>query len=280
MKCQKASDAAILGVDSWSARMRAIFKLLLFLLTAVVFFLVMTPLYFPMQIWPHSTRIVVFFLLTLFNYWLCFFMGIKIKVSGEREDIESAKNEGSLLVSNHMSYLDAVIYAKTFCGSFVTSMEMKEMPFLGQITQVGGCLYVERRNKSNLSNEVKELTESLRHKNRVIVFPEATSTNGEEVIRFRRPLYRAAVDANAPIRPMTLNYRRVSGLPVTKENRDFVCWYDDMTFFDHLMNFFKQTSFEVEIYVHPVLETKDFEDHTELANLTHEIVSSKYDPIS
>ena len=38
-----------------------------------------------------------------------------------------------------------------------------------------------------------------------------------------------------------------------------------MTFFDHLMNFFKQSSFEVEITVHPVVETIGLADHIGLA---------------
>ena len=186
MKCPKASDAAILGVSGWLAHLRAYSKAHPLLITALLYFAIIGRFIHPYAVWRHSTRRLIFLLLSITNHWVCFFMGIKIKLSGDLKDIQTARGEGHLLVCNHMSYLDAVIFAKTFSGSFVTSMEMKEMPFLGQITQVAGCLYVERRNKSNLSNEVRELTESLKSGNRVIVFPEATSTNGEEVIRFRR----------------------------------------------------------------------------------------------
>lgn len=178
------------------------------------------------------------------------------------------------MVSNHMSYVDVLLLASQRPACFVTSQEIKETPGLGIICQAGGCLFVNRKNRRNLGGEVKELSEAMRDGMTVTIFPEATSSNGHGVLKFRRPLFNAAIDANVPVLPITINYLSIDGVPLQSTNRDVICWYGDMPFFPHIMSLFSTKKIRAQVVVgkplSPALEV------TELADLSYAHVSSQF----
>jgi len=128
-----------------------------------------------------------------------------------------------LMVANHLSYLDVMILAAKFPSCFVTSQEVRKTFFLGHLTQLAGCLFVDRKNKKNLRNEISELRQALVDGINVTVFPEATSTNGEEILRFKRPLFEASVATKKSILPITINYESVIGQEFNPWNSDIFC---------------------------------------------------------
>lgn len=141
---------------------------------------------------------------------------------------------GSLYVGNHLSYLDVLIISAESPTVFVTSEEIRETPGLGFLCELGGCLFVERRSRARLTAEVGEITQALGCGVNVTVFPEATSTSGESVLRFRRPLFQSAVDSQRQVVPFCLNYESIDGARTNISTRDTVCWYGDMEFLAHL----------------------------------------------
>lgn len=183
----------------------------------------------------------------------------------------------AFIVSNHLGYLDALVISSLLPVSFVTSIEMHDTFFIGQITKLAGCLYVERRNKENIHNEISMLTEALNNGVNVCVFPEATSTNGESVLRFRKPLYTAAIQSKTPVIPLCLNYESIDGLPVRSDNRDLLFWYDNMPFFSHLWSLWNIRDAHVRVtFGQPILTTSDAASVAEESHLT---VSSHFRPI-
>ncbi len=201
--------------------------------------------------------------------------GIRI----DTENIQAVNQSPAFIVSNHLGYLDALVISSLVPASFVTSVEMRDAFFIGWLTKVAGCLYVERRNRENLGSEVSGLTLALKSGVNVCVFPEATSTSGESVLRFRRPLYAAAIESNTAIVPLCLNYESVDGEPVTVRNRDSIFWYGDMSFFSHLWSFWKLRTTRVRVSVGSPIQSK-LQDTTTLADTSHRIVSARYRPIS
>jgi len=187
--------------------------------------------------------------------------------------------EGAFFVGNHLSYLDVLVLASLRPTSFVTSEEVREMPVLGQLCELSSCLFVERRNKFNLHQEVRQLTEGLKHGLNITVFPEATSTNGESVLRFRRPLFRAAIDSGRPVVPFALNYRHIDGTPVTIDNRDLVCWYDDMAFVPHLWKLGGRKQITVDLTWLDPIETHSGMELEELTERAYRAVAQAYAPI-
>lgn len=142
-----------------------------------------------------------------------------------------------LLVGNHLSYVDIIALSSIKPTLFVTSKEMQKTPGLGFLCEMAGCVFVDRRNKQNLRKEIQEIIDALNEDSPVTFFPEATSTNGESLLRFRLPLFEAAIASKRAVLPFCLNYLSLDGKPISKENRDEIFWYGDMSFGGHFWNF-------------------------------------------
>jgi 1-acyl-sn-glycerol-3-phosphate acyltransferase len=256
----------------FNSPMRVFTKLFLFGLCLSCFFLTAIPLLPWLQLDAKRARPLLVRLVALYAWLAMRVLGLRSKIEG-REDLWQ-KRGGQLIVANHMSYVDVLLIASSRPCCFVTSVEVRETPILGWIVQLAGCLFVERRSKAKLGNEVMEIEEALRSGLDVVVFPEATSTAGNEVIRFRRPLFNAAIRAQVAVLPVTVNYQSIDRKPVTLENRDVICWYGDMTFFSHLVKLTHIKEAQLSIYVHErIVEPMEGQ---ELAAIAHQMVSQKF----
>jgi lyso-ornithine lipid O-acyltransferase len=204
-------------------------------------------------------------------------LGVEVEVVG-REHWRPGQNY--LVVANHMSYLDALVFGAFHPFCFVTSVEMKESPGIGLCTEAGGCLYVERRNKQNIAEEIKEIKEALEGNFSVAIFPESTSTDGSKVLPFKRPLFAAAIFANRPVLPVILEYESVDGHPLTAENHAAVCWYGDMDFGPHLFQLTGYHHIKAKLTILPELPISAESSRDNLAEAAHEAIASQYKPIS
>jgi 1-acyl-sn-glycerol-3-phosphate acyltransferase len=179
------------------------------------------------------------------------------------------------VVANHLSYLDILIIAAKMPCAFVTSVEMHETPFLGWLTEIGACIFVERRSRDKLPDEIAEIRRALECGLNVCVFPEATTTNGEAVLRFRRPLYAAAIESGREVLPICLNYQRLDGEKIAAGNRDLLFWYGEAEFFSHLWNLLARRRVDVSMYVESPVSTSTHTPQT-ISEFTHAQVSQHY----
>ena len=249
-------------------------RLLIFFVTVILYFVLATPFYPFLKKYPYAIRKILAHIVQKIARFVLFFMAVRVDIKQE----EDLKGKEYLLVSNHLSYMDAIVLFAYFPSVFVTSIEVKETPFLGQLCMLAGCLFVERRTKDKLSKEVQDITFALRDGLSVSIFPEATSTSGGEVLRFRRSLYRAAIEAGKPVVPVAINYAYLSGQRVDKSNHDMIFWYGDMTFLDHLWGLFTVFTIEVHIKVGAPMSTEG-KDYAQMASESHEWVTANYTPI-
>ncbi len=229
-------------------------------------------LYWPR--WPRtrlSNRILTSY--CRFALWL---LSVRVRVVG----MENALiHKNALYVGNHVSYVDVLAFASQREVCFVTSVEVKETPGLGQIVQMAGCLFVERRSKKNIVKEVEDITEGLKYGLNVAIFPEATSSNGEQVLRFKRPLYTSAIQAERPIISFCLNYHTVGGQPINMANRDSIFWYGEMDFVTHLWRLAGTGGVDVDLHILPAVIPEKDADSAKLAELTHSLVESVFQPV-
>ncbi len=247
--------------------MRALIKSFLFF-PILILFLLNSAIVFALVPGHWRRRKVISHLIHFYSRLSVKVMQVKVRP----ESLAYRPQTNCLLVSNHLSYIDLLVIGSQMPCVFVTSREIKEAPGLGLIVTLAGCLFVERRNKESLQSEIQEVTEGLNQGLNIVIFPEATSTNGDSVLRFRKPLFSAAVSAGKPVLPVCINYLRVNGGPVTIENRDQICWYGEMTFIDHLWNFLKHHEVLVQIYLRPRLTPQAYPSSEKLAEYSHFLV--------
>ena len=89
----------------------------------------------------------------------------------------------------------------------------------------------------------------------VVLFAEATTGDGNRLLRFRSSHFEAvrqaaasARGADAVVQPVFLDYSRIAGLPVGRRERPLVAWYGDMTFFSHFRRFLAAGGIGCDVY--------------------------------
>lgn len=182
----------------------------------------------------------------------------------------------SLMVCNHMSYLDMIVLAASEPSVFVTSVDMGQVFFLGTMAEIGGSLFVERRHRLRIGHDISQIEEALAAGFDVTLFPEGTSGDGAGVLPFKRSLLTAALNSGTPVTPVTLKYFEVNGEPFSAGNHNLVCWYGDHSFFPHFFRLLSVRSVRAKItYGTPVRGTEETTKHT-LCDDLHATISREY----
>jgi 1-acyl-sn-glycerol-3-phosphate acyltransferase len=223
---------------------------------------------------PKARRHFFTDLVSIFCRWGIWLMNIEVKVKNL-----PPRERNFLFVGNHLGILDIVVLASVHPTLFITSVEMRETPGLGLLCEMGGCLFVERRSRSNIQKEIEQIREALRQGLCVTLYPEGTSSNGERLLPFKKSLLTAAAGIDVPIRPLVINYRSVNGEPMSDKWRDFVCWYGDQTFPPALWRMMTMRSCVAELEFLEEVHVRSHEERREVAALLQARISEKFTPI-
>jgi 1-acyl-sn-glycerol-3-phosphate acyltransferase len=127
-------------------------------------------------------------------------LGIKVERRGP------APKPGSLLVANHVSWLDILVLLATSPVKLVAKGEVGDWPGIGKLAGLSGAIFLNRARPKQLPNTVGEVAAALKNGQSVAVFPEGTTFCGVSQGRFRPAMFQAAIDANAPVVPTSINY--------------------------------------------------------------------------
>ncbi|MFC7527756.1 lysophospholipid acyltransferase family protein [Actinoplanes sp. GCM10030250] len=117
-----------------------------------------------------------------------------------------APRPGSLLVANHVSWLDIVALTSVLPMRLVAKSEVRTWPGIGATAGRAGSIFIDRSRPRSLPETVGEVAAALRAGRSVTVFPEGTTFCGTEYGQFRPALFQAAVDAGAPVVPISIGY--------------------------------------------------------------------------
>jgi 1-acyl-sn-glycerol-3-phosphate acyltransferase len=127
--------------------------------------------------------------------------GIELEVRGKPVLLGPA-----VLVCNHISWLDILVIHATRHCRFVSKSELREWPLIGTLATGAGTLYIERENRKDAMRMVKEMAGALKDGDVLAVFPEGTTGDGFDLLPFHANLIQSAIDGDAPIQPLALQY--------------------------------------------------------------------------
>ncbi|WP_411140608.1 lysophospholipid acyltransferase family protein [Streptomyces sp. x-80] len=113
---------------------------------------------------------------------------------------------GTLVVANHISWLDILALLAVEPVTLLAKREVGGWPVVGGLARSAGTHFIDRTSPRQLPHAVRELTELLGAGHSVAVFPQATTWCTPAQGAFRRATFQAAIDAGAPVRPVTLTY--------------------------------------------------------------------------
>ena len=181
-------------------------------------------------------------------------------------EVEGQPPTCGLVVSNHLSYLDIIIISAAMPCFFVAKMEIGGWPFFGKAARTGGTIFLDRSSLASAMSVAEQMTARLRLPVPVLLFPEGTSTDGAEVLRFHSRLIDPATTAGAPITVAAIRYALDGGV----EERE-LCWFGDEQFMPHLWKVLGVAGFSAQLYFG---EPKIYPDRRTAADETHaEIVA-------
>jgi lyso-ornithine lipid O-acyltransferase len=139
-----------------------------------------------------------------------------------------AGDGAGLTVSNHLTYLDILVYGAARPFLFVAKSEVRRWPLLGTLASLGGTIFVDRDRSLQVADATGQIEQALRAGIPVLLFPEGTSSDGSSVLPFRSPLFDSAIRAGASVTAAAVRYHAVD---VTE---DQVTYWGDMVFLPHL----------------------------------------------
>jgi len=107
---------------------------------------------------------------------------------------------GSLLVANHISWLDIMaIHAVVPRARFVSKADVKAWPLVARLVDSAGTLYLERERKRDALRVVHAVAEALSAGQEVAIFPEGTTSSGHGLLPFHANLLQAAIATAMPV---------------------------------------------------------------------------------
>lgn len=186
-------------------------------------------------------------------------LNIKVTVSGDEGQLERG---GYVIISNHVSYVDGIVLGSIFPILFVSKREVKNWPIVGQWNVLCGTIFVNRQRKELVGVLIRELTRKLKQEANILLFPEGTSTNGEQMLPFQPVPLAAPLRSRSIIAPVTVTYKAIDDQPVTAANRDLIYWYGDMEFVSHFWNLLALRNAEVLVTIQPKIECFRYPDNS------------------
>lgn len=194
-------------------------------------------------------------------------IGLEVKVEGVPMAHSGA------VVSNHSSWLDIFVLNASHSINFVSKAEVGKWPIIGQIARAAGTVFIERRS-SQAGLQKSQFEERLLKGDRLLFFPEGTSTDTRRILPFKSSLFAAFFDRNLVksmwIQPTTMVYLAPKG----QDNR-FYGWWGEMEFMPHFIKTLGASKTgQVIVKYHPPVAVKDFENRKELAQYCEEQVRS------
>nr|WP_308801831.1 lysophospholipid acyltransferase family protein [Streptomyces polyasparticus] len=139
---------------------------------------------------------------------------LDIRRRGGEGELSVPGRTGTLIVANHISWLDVIALLAREPVTLIAKREVAGWPVVGTLARRAGTCFIERDAVRRLPHQVALVREMLLAGRSVAVFPQATTWCSEYGGTFRRAMFQAAVDAKAPVRPVTLGYRQ-HGTPTT-----------------------------------------------------------------
>lgn len=134
--------------------------------------------------------------------WELFQSQAKIEVKG----IENIPDEPVLFVSNHRSYFDILVIHTTSTKrpGFVAKKEMESFPLLNWWMKDICCIFLDRKDMRSGIQMIKDGAELIRSGHSMVICPEGTRNQKEEMLPFKEGSLKMAEKAGCPVVPVTL----------------------------------------------------------------------------
>lgn len=127
--------------------------------------------------------------------------GVRISVCGQ------ARMRGPvMLVANHVSWIDIFVVNSVRATAFVAKSEIRSWPVAGWLAAGAGTLFIDRGQRHAVQAMGESIQVCFDRGEAVGLFPEGTTSEGQDVRPFHASLFEPARRAGVDIQPVALRF--------------------------------------------------------------------------
>lgn len=192
--------------------------------------------------------------------WLQQGCGRVLRVFGAQVRLESdgPPPASGLLVCNHLSYLDILVFSSITPAVFVSKREIKGWPVVGWFATLAGTLFADRQRRTQVAELARDIRGVLDTGVAVVLFPEGTNSDGTTILPFKSSLLEPATGQAHPLHVGLIRYELDDG-----DVRSEVCFVGRVVFFMHALNLLGKRSVRASVKFRRIAERSA--DRKELA---------------
>ncbi len=217
---------------------------------------------------PRAWRAVLRTVLRCWGRTSLAILGCRVTVRGK------APRSPFLLISNHISYLDILLLSAFTPGLFVSKAEIRGWPVAGAMCRTVGIIFVDRRRRRDVTRVGEQIAAALTDGDPVILFPEGTSTPGNQVAPLKPSLLAPAAGQELDVQWAVVRYETPPD-----ETPAFlsVAWWGEMPLVPHAPDLLKLRRIDAELVFgdRPVRSA----DRKDLARLLRERMTGSFRPM-
>ena len=162
---------------------------------------------------------------------------VRVEVRGGVPDNARA---GCIIAANHVSWLDIYVLQSLRPVRFVAKSEIRDWPIIGWLCARAGTLFIERGRRHHTAEINRVMRDVALAGGTVGLFPEGTTSLGDQLKKFHSALFQAVVDSDVLLMPAAILYTDEVG-----RRSEVAAYVDDMSLGQSLM----QIVAAPEIYV-------------------------------
>lgn len=164
---------------------------------------------------------------------LCRILGVRIRCE-RAPDL----SRPTLIAANHVTWADPLALGAQHDMCFLAKSEVASWPIFGSLARSQGGVFVDRHRRMRIPSVNAAIAERLASRRPVVLFAEATTSDGTRILRFHSSHFEAAADFLrqnpaadcVAIAPAAILYPARGGLPLGRRGRAAIAWYGDLEF--------------------------------------------------
>lgn len=128
--------------------------------------------------------------------------GARVRADGPRPGY------GTLIVANHVSWLDIPVLAGATDCAFVAKDGLKGHPVMHWLCEQNGTVFVDRDRRGSVGDQLAQMEAAIKSHKPLTLFPEGTVGDGGKLLPFRSTLLKLAEDPPLPltVQPVAIDY--------------------------------------------------------------------------
>lgn len=137
------------------------------------------------------------------------FLGAAARICGARvRTVGQPLAAHSLIIANHISWLDILVLAGATGTRFVSKSEVRDHPLLRWLADQNDTLYIERQDRRAVHAQAADVAAALADSRPLALFPEGTTGDGRALLPFRPALLAAVAPAppGTNVHPVAIDY--------------------------------------------------------------------------